>query len=105
MESDSNTPKKRGRKPKIKTNEIKIPNKRYGVYKSINDDSEFSYRESILTQLKSYDPDILQNGDIFFDEVRLDTIDMDSIGLNNLDYKLGSRKEYETNHEWLEIIT
>ena len=28
MESDSNTPKKRGRKPKIKTNEIKIPKKR-----------------------------------------------------------------------------
>ena len=60
---------------------------------------------NILRQLESYDPDILQNGDIFFDEIRLDLLDTDIIGLNNVDYKLGSRKEYETNHEWLEIIT
>ena len=55
--------------------------------------------------MQSYDPDILLNSDIFFDEVRLDLIDMNTIGLNNTDYQIGSRKEYETNHEWLEIIT
>ena len=86
-------------------NSIKIPNKRFGVYKSLNYGSELSYKENILRQLESYDPDILQNGDIFFDEIRLDLLDTETIGLNNLDYKLGSRKEYETNHEWLEIIT
>ena len=84
---------------------IKIPNKRHGVYKSLNDDSEASYKENILRQLESYDPDILQNGDIFFDEIRLELLDTDTIGLNNLDYKLGSRKEYQNIHEWLEIIT
>ena len=86
-------------------NEIKVPMRRFGVYKTLDDGKELNYKEHILTQLKSYDPDILQNGDIFFGEVRLGTIDIDDIGLNNLDYKLGSRKEYETNHEWLEIIT
>ena len=86
-------------------NDIKIPTRRFGVYKSLNDEKELHYKEHILTQLKSYDPDILQNGDIFFDDIRLGNIDIDNIGLNNLDYKLGSRKEYETNHEWLEIIT
>jgi hypothetical protein len=84
---------------------IKIPNKRYGVYKSLGDDSGMSYKESILENLQSFDPDILLNSDIFFDEVRLDLLDMDTIGLNNDDFKISSRKEYETNHEWLEIIT
>jgi hypothetical protein len=84
---------------------IKIPNKRFGVYKSLNDENELSYKENIHRQLESYDPDILKNGDIFFDEVRLDLLDTDTIGLNNLSYKLGSRKEYEGIHEWLEIIT
>ena len=84
---------------------IKIVNRRFGEYKSLSDDSESTYRESILENLQSYDPDILLNSDIFFDEVRLDLIDMNTIGLNNTDYQIGSRKEYETNHEWLEIIT
>ena len=48
---------------------------------------------------------MLLNSDIFFDEVRLDLIDMNTTGLNNDDYSVSSRKEYETNHEWLEIIT
>jgi len=89
---------------------IKIPNKRYGVYKSLGDDIGMSYKESILENLQSFDPDILLNSDIFFEEVRLGTrttylLDMDTIGLNNDDFKISSRKEYETNHEWLEIIT
>ena len=33
--------------------------------------------------------------DIFFDEVRLDLLDMDTIGLNNDDFQVSSRKEYE----------
>ena len=32
---------------------------------------------------------------IFFDEVRLDLLDMDTIGLNNDDFQVSSRKEYE----------
>ena len=75
------------------------------MYKSLGDDSGMSYKESILENLQSFDPDILLNSDIFFDEVRLDLLDMDTIGLNNDDYQIGSRKEYEKNHEWLEIIT
>ena len=84
---------------------IKIVNKRFGEYKSLSDNGELTYRESILENLQSYDPDILINSDIFFDEVRLDLIDMNTTGLNNDDYSVSSRKEYETNHEWLEIIT
>ena len=74
-------------------------------YKSLSDNGELTYRESILENLQSYDPDILLNSDIFFDEVRLDLLDMDTIGLNNDDFQVSSRKEYEKNHEWLEIIT
>ena len=83
---------------------LQIVNKRFGEYKSLSD-SELTYRESILENLQSYDPDILLNSDIFFDEVRLDLIDMNTTGLNNNDYQIGSRKKYEKNHEWLEIIT
>ena len=83
----------------------KIPNRRFGEYKSLNDNGELTYRESILKNLESFDPDILLNSDIFFDEVRLNLLDMNTIGLNNEDFQIGSRKEYETNHEWLEIIT
>ena len=84
---------------------IKIPNRRFGEYKSLNDNGELTYRESILKNLESFDPDILLNSDIFFDEVRLNLLDMNTIGLSNEDFQIGSRKEYETNHEWLEIIT
>ena len=84
---------------------IKIPNRRLGEYKSLSDNGELTYRESILENLQSYDPDILTNSDIFFDEVRLDLLDMNTMGLNNEDYQVSSKKKYETNHEWLEIIT
>ena len=84
---------------------IKIVNKRFGEYKSLSDNNEITYRQSILDNLQSYDPDVLLNSDIFFDEVRLDLIDINTTGLNNDDYSVSSRKEYETNHEWLEIIT
>ena len=63
------------------------------------------YGDGIIEKLKSYDPDILQNRDIFFDEVRPGTLDTDEIGLNYTDYQLSSRKKYEEHHEWLEIIT
>ena len=59
---------------------LQIVNKRFGEYKSLSD-SELTYRESILENLQSYDPDILLNSDIFFDEVRLDLIDMNTTGL------------------------
>jgi hypothetical protein len=84
---------------------VKMPDRRFGEYKSLSDNGELTYRESILENLQSYDPDILLNSDIFFDEVRLDLLDMDTIGLNNDDFQVSSRKEYEKNHEWLEIIT
>ncbi len=85
--------------------EIKVPYRRFGNYKSLNTDSEVLYGDGIIEKLKSYDPDILQNRDIFFDEVRPGTLDTDEIGLNYTDYQLSSRKKYEEHHEWLEIIT
>ena len=100
---------------------VKMPDRRFGEYKSLSNNpadmfrlhrsartsffSDASYRENILENLQSFDPDILLNSDIFFDEVRLDLLDMDTIGLNNDDFQVSSRKEYEKNHEWLEIIT
>ena len=56
---------------------VKMPDRRFGEYKSLSDNGELTYRESILENLQSYDPDILLNSDIFFDEVRLDLLDME----------------------------
>ena len=61
---------------------VKMPDRRFGEYKSLSNNpadmfrlhrsartsffSDVSYRESILENLQSYDPDILLNSDIFF---------------------------------------
>ena len=103
---------------------IKIPNRRYGIYKTLVNDKTWKrgrqvtdkdyvhsrvrhYKSTdgkdIVTKLKSYDPDILENSDIFFDEVREGSVI--NVGLNKLDYKVRNRQEFEDIHEWIEIIT
>jgi hypothetical protein len=87
--------------------EIEIPNRRTGIYKTLN----YNKNDNIVETMRRgefgdiMDPDIEENKDIFFEEVRTGKLDTDSIGLNSLKYKVTNDFDFLEKHQWISVVT
>jgi len=59
----------------------------------------------IIGRYYDYDPDVIENSDIFFYDILTKDIDWKDIGLNSLDYNLVKETNEEINYESFKIIT
>ena len=51
-----------------------------------------------------FDPDIIENGLIFFNDILTEKFSTTKIGLNNLKFKLIKQETFDKQTEWLKII-
>ena len=80
---------------------IKVPFRNNGVYKSLVHDKD----ENIVERFHTYDPDVEENLDIFQSEVLTGELNINKIGLSNLEYKFISKESFMDRHEWIRVIT
>lgn len=82
------------------TDVIYLPSRLDGKYKSLahTDDSD------IIEKYYKYNPDILENSDIFFHDVLPNQLDYKSIGLSTIKYTLLD-KQQRNNYELIRIVT
>ena len=59
----------------------------------------------ILGRYYDYDPDLMENADIFFYDILTKSVNWKDIGLNSLDYNIVKENNEETNYESFKIIT
>ena len=52
-----------------------------------------------------YNPDVMENADIFFYDILTKEVDWKEIGLNSLEYNLVKETNEEINYESFKIIT
>ena len=82
------------------TDEIYLPVRLEGKYNSLNHDNDID----IINQYYTYNPDVVENADIFFEDIITKEVDFTEIGLNSLEYDLVKEKK-EPNYELYKIIT
>jgi len=82
------------------TSPIYLPVRLEGKYKSLVHDGD----TDIVKNYYKYDPDIEENADIFFHDVIPNKLDMKSIGLSTLEYKLLDTQNRE-GYELVRIVT
>jgi hypothetical protein len=82
------------------TNKIYLPIRLEGKYNSLTHEND----TDIISLYYKYNPDIIENADIFFDDIITNEINFKEIGLNSLDYDLVKEKK-EPNYELYRIIT
>ena len=82
------------------TDEIFLPVRLEGKYNSLNHDND----EDIISMYYKYNPDIMENSDIFFEDIITRDVDYKEIGLNSLDYDVVV-EEKEPNYKLYRIIT
>jgi hypothetical protein len=82
------------------TSPIHLPVRLEGKYKSLVHDGD----TDIVKNYYKYDPDIEENADIFFHDVIPNKLDMKSIGLSTLEYKLLDTQNRE-GYELVRIVT
>lgn len=80
--------------------EIFIPTRLEGKYKSLVHDND----TDIINRYYTYDPDIIENSDIFFHEVVTNELDYKTIGLSNIKYKLLDKIKRE-DYELIRVVT
>ena len=80
--------------------EIFIPTRLEGKYKSLVHDND----TDIINRYYTYDPDIIENSDIFFHEVITNELDYKTIGLSNIKYKLLDKIKRE-DYELIRVVT
>lgn len=81
--------------------EIKLPIRKIGRYKSLkhlNDDN-------MLEMYNGFDPDIVTNLNIFFEDIRTGDFDYKQVGLNNLKYKVLDEQDFLIRHKWIKVVT
>jgi len=81
-------------------NEIYLPVRYQGVYKSLVHDND----TDIINNYYVYDPDVEENADIFFHEVITNKINQNYIGLASLNYKILNIENKKT-YELIRIVT
>ena len=59
---------------------------------------------NIASRFYSYDPDISENKEIFFNDIMSGQYSTSKIGLNNLKFKLVKQEILDEKTEWLKII-
>lgn len=88
-------------KEKIETSDdIYLPMRIEGSYKSLQHDNDMD----IISNYYNYNPDIVENSDIFFHEVLTSELDYKAVGLSNLTYKILDKKDLE-EYQLIKIIT
>ena len=84
----------------LKTSKIKLPKRIEANFQSLPHEND----TDIVERYKSYDPDILENGDIFFNDILTKKIPTNKIGLSNIKFKLVKQESFDKKTEWLKII-
>lgn len=86
---------------KINTcSEMYLPLRLQGEYKSLQHEND----TDIIKRYYNFNPDILENSDIFFHEVIMDRLDYKEIGLSSLKYKILDKQERK-GYELIRIVT
>jgi hypothetical protein len=84
----------------IKTSKIKLPKRIEANFQSLPHEND----TDIVNRFKSFDPDIIENGLIFFNDILTEKFSTTKIGLNNLKFKLIKQETFDKQTEWLKII-
>ena len=84
----------------IKTTKISVPKRIEATFQSLPHNNDIN----IVKRYKSYDPDIIENGTIFFNDILTKKFSTSKIGLNNLKFKLVKEETFDKNTEWYKII-
>ena len=82
------------------TDEVYLPCRLDGKYKSLAHPND----SDIIQNYYQYNPDVLENSDIFFHDVIPNQLDYTSIGLSTLKYTLLD-KQQRNNYELIRIVT
>lgn len=83
-----------------KTSKLSVPSRIMGKYQSLIHDDD----DKITEKFYSWDPDIVQNSQIYFEEVLTGKVDTKKIGLNYLNYKILSEEEINENTKWIKVV-
>jgi hypothetical protein len=83
-----------------KTSKLSVPSRIMGKYQSLIHDDD----DKITEKFYSWDPDIVQNSQIYFDEVLTGKVDTQKIGLNYLNYKILSEEDINENTKWIKVV-
>ena len=83
-----------------KTTKISLPKRIEGEYQSLEHDLDIN----IASRFNSFDPDILENKEIFFKDIMSGEYSTDKIGLNNLKFKLVSNEEFDKHINWIKVV-
>jgi hypothetical protein len=71
-----------------------------GKYQSLIHDGD----DEITEKFYSWDPDIVQNSQIYFNEVLTGKLDTSKVGLNYLNYKILSEDEINEKTKWIKVV-
>ena len=84
----------------IKTTKIKLPKRIEATFQSLPHDND----TNIVERYKGFDPDTIENGIIFFNDILTEKFSTKKIGLNNLKYKFIENEKFDENTNWIKII-
>lgn len=83
------------------TDPIYLPVRYSGKYNTLT----HSRDTDVIGRYYEYNPDVMENADIFFYDILTKDVDWREIGLNSLDYNLVKETNEELNYESFKIIT
>ncbi len=83
-----------------KTSKLSVPSRIMGKYQSLIHDDD----DKITEKFYSWDADIVQNSQIYFDEVLTGKVDTKKIGLNYLNYKILSEEDINEKTKWIKVV-
>lgn len=82
------------------TDDLYLPIRLEGKYNSLSHKND----TDIIKNYYTYNPDVMENSDIFFEDILTNQIDYKDIGLNSLDYEI-VKEEKKPNYKLFRIIT
>jgi hypothetical protein len=83
-----------------KTSRLSVPSRIMGKYQSLIHDGD----DEITDKFYSWDPDIVQNSQIYFNEVLTGRLDTTKVGLNYLNYKILSEDIINEKTKWIKVV-
>jgi hypothetical protein len=84
----------------VKTSRLSVPSRILGKYQSLIHEGD----DQITEKFYSWDPDIVQNSQIYFNEVLTNRLDTKEVGLNYLNYKILSEEQINEKATWIKIV-
>lgn len=84
----------------VKTSRLSVPSRILGKYQSLIHDGD----DQITEKFYSWDPDIVQNSQIYFNEVLTGKLDTTKVGLNYLNYKILSEEQINEKATWIKTV-